>query len=310
MTSFLNRIRIAFIIPKINGYTTYLMTQIIPSLSCLVTNIKVIDINTPVSNMIEELDNFKPEIIHAYPTILEEIYVYNLLHNSYKTRNKVNLIITASEYLSLTNRRIIKELYPKSSIIETYGNTECIHIANSCKHGTLHLNEDLVQLELIDEKYNLLPLEPGVISNKILLTNLINTHQILIRYVVEDVIEILPSCKCGSRLTAIKVHCRSNDIIYLANRFNNYVKILPDIIEQIFLNIPDLLIWQVIFSNYNILNINYVAVNNILQVYQDIEYNLVSFLNNNCITCNYKINRVDKIYRDPVTHKVRKVVRY
>ena len=195
------------------------------------------------------------------------------------------MIITGSETLTELNKKKIKEKFINAYIIETYGSTECIQLGTSCKYGTLHINEDLCILELIDDELNLLPFKEGIISDKILVTNLINTYQPVIRYVLDDSVEILPPCICGSKLTPVKVHGRTDDIIYLIDDMNRFLKIIPLSLESsIFLKVSYLKQWQVIHTKQNQLMIIFVCDDKyVYNLYNEIKINLEEYLIRNLI---------------------------
>ena len=79
----------------------------------------------------------------------------------------------------------------------TYGTSEACFTASSCFVGSgMHLSEDTVILEPVDERGA--PVEPGVPSVKVYLTNLINTALPLIRYELTDEVRVLTEpCPCG-----------------------------------------------------------------------------------------------------------------
>ena len=66
----------------------------------------------------------------------------------------------------------------------SYGASEFLPMAWECAHGHLHLNEDWLILEPVDEHQR--PVPPGQPSCSVLLTNLANTVQPLIRYDLGD----------------------------------------------------------------------------------------------------------------------------
>jgi phenylacetate-coenzyme A ligase PaaK-like adenylate-forming protein len=99
-------------------------------------------------------------------------------------------------------------------------------MAFSCPHGWLHLNSDWAVLEAVDE--NLRPTPRGEPSHTVLLTNLANRVQPIIRYDLGDsVLERPDSCPCGSPLPAIRVVGRRDDILRLIGADGRIVRIVP-----------------------------------------------------------------------------------
>ena len=109
-----------------------------------------------------------------------------------------------------------------------YGMTEAISLACDCSfHRGLHVFEDLVIMEVVDEDNN--PVEDGSSGSKILITNLYNYTQPLIRYEVSDIITTLGGyCPCGRPFRLIAgVEGRSDDILYLPGQQTGEVPVHP-----------------------------------------------------------------------------------
>ena len=101
----------------------------------------------------------------------------------------------------------------KTKVIEIYQASEG-QIASACKAGHLHINEDLVFVELYDENNQLIT-EPNVVGHKMILTNLVNDAQPLIRYEMNDMIVLDEPCSCGSHFRRIKrIIGRCDDNLY------------------------------------------------------------------------------------------------
>jgi len=112
----------------------------------------------------------------------------------------------------------------------SYGASECFSIACECAHGCLHVNDDWVILEPVDQR--LRPVPEGRLSHSVLLTNLANRTQPLIRYRLDDRVRRVPGrCACGSRLTMIEVQGRSADTLTLRDAHSRAVHLLPLALE-------------------------------------------------------------------------------
>jgi phenylacetate-coenzyme A ligase PaaK-like adenylate-forming protein len=107
-----------------------------------------------------------------------------------------------------------------------YGASEFYSIASECAHGRLHVNDDWVILEPVDER--LQPVPVGEQSASTLLTNLANYTQPLVRYDLGDRIRCLAGpCECGSRFPAIEVEGRADDTLSLDDASGHAVTVLP-----------------------------------------------------------------------------------
>ena len=90
-------------------------------------------------------------------------------------------------------------------------------IAYACTEGWLHVNADWVLLEPVDAEHR--PMPPGEPSHTVLLTNLANRVQPIIRYDLGDSVIAKPEpCACGSPLPAIRVEGRHDDVVSLSRR--------------------------------------------------------------------------------------------
>jgi len=78
-----------------------------------------------------------------------------------------------------------------------YGSSEAVGLSYECQHHRLHVNSDWYLLEPVDEHDQ--PVPPGQLSSAVLVTNLANRVQPLIRYKMGDRLLISPDpCHCGS----------------------------------------------------------------------------------------------------------------
>jgi phenylacetate-coenzyme A ligase PaaK-like adenylate-forming protein len=99
-------------------------------------------------------------------------------------------------------------------------------MAFSCDRNWLHVNSDWVVLEPVDEDFR--PAPVGKPSHTVLLTNLANQIQPLIRYDLGDsVLALGELCPCGSALPAIRVIGRLDDVLHLRAADGRLVKVLP-----------------------------------------------------------------------------------
>jgi phenylacetate-coenzyme A ligase PaaK-like adenylate-forming protein len=81
-------------------------------------------------------------------------------------------------------------------------------------------------LEPVDEEYR--PVPPGHRSSTVLLTNLANEVQPIIRYDLGDGVLVSPKpCPCGSPLPAIRVDGRSDDILTFTAPDGRAISLVP-----------------------------------------------------------------------------------
>ncbi|MCE7056506.1 phenylacetate--CoA ligase family protein [Algoriphagus sp. AGSA1] len=169
---------------------------------------QVLPVNMPIPDMVKNLNQFQPIILAPYasmgPLLASEQEAGRLHINP-------SLIVLSAEGLPEKEyQRISRALNAK--VYDSYAATECPFISYRCRYGWLHVNSDWVILEPVDEDYK--PTPPGKQSYTVLLTNLANKIQPILRYDLGDSILQKPEpCKCGNPLPAIRVQGRSSDVL-------------------------------------------------------------------------------------------------
>ncbi len=169
-----------------------------------------IEVDSPPAAIIAKINQFKPAILYTYPSMMQTL-LPEIKRGAIKLPPQ--LMILGGERCS---DGLLKNLrsYLKTHIVNSYGCSECSLIAYSCKEGHLHIYADWVIVEPVDQ--NNQPVPPGVLSDKILVTNLSNYTQPFIRYEVDDrVIYHTEPCVCGNPLPYMEVEGRIDDNIVL-----------------------------------------------------------------------------------------------
>lgn len=174
-----------------------------------------VDVNSPEEEIIKQLNDFKPAMLSGYPANLSLLADYDELNIH------PDVVITGGEMLTDETRVKLKNKF--GCYVQThYSCTEAGEIACECSEGHLHINEDWIIVEPVDNDYN--PVDYGKISDKVLITNLSNYIQPFIRYELTDrVIVHEEQCKCGKKTHWIEIEGRTDDIL----TFKNSVKVAP-----------------------------------------------------------------------------------
>ncbi|UCC19217.1 MAG: AMP-binding protein, partial [Promethearchaeota archaeon] len=173
---------------------------------------KLIYINqlSPIESIIKQLEQLKPNILSAPPSMLQllakEVRTGNLTINPKR-------IISYAEVLSQDVEKELEEAFGVD-IFQIYQCSEG-PIGMSCKHGNLHINEDLIYVQTIDIDGN--PTPPGKPCYKMIVTDLNKRSQPIIRFELDDLIVISESsCKCGSSFRLIeRILGRTDDLFWL-----------------------------------------------------------------------------------------------
>lgn len=174
-----------------------------------------VDVNAPEEQIIQELNAFDPAMLSGYPSNLALLADYDEL------TIHPDVVITGGELLTDTVRKKLEDKF--GCYVQThYSCTEAGEIACECSERHLHINEDWVIVEPVDQDNR--PVGYGVLSDKVLITNLANYIQPFIRYELTDrIIVHNEKCKCGKNTLWLEIEGRTDDTLV----FENGVKIAP-----------------------------------------------------------------------------------
>jgi phenylacetate-coenzyme A ligase PaaK-like adenylate-forming protein len=176
----------------------------------------------PLESLCRAIEARDPTVLATYPT-----QAVLLAEERAAGRLKIapREVWTGGETLTRAMRRLIERAFG-CHVVNTYGSSECLTIASDCPHGHLHLNADWVVLEPVDDAGR--PVEPGTPGRTTLLTNLANHVQPIVRYDLGDRVTLHAApCACGSRLPAIDVEGRCDDILRMPAGEGRTVSVLP-----------------------------------------------------------------------------------
>lgn len=176
----------------------------------------------PLPALVDALNQYQPVFLASYPTML------TLLADERKAgRLRIDPVClwSGGECLAPGTKLEIERAF-KCRVANEYGASECMSIAFGCDAGWLHVNADWVVLEPVDDAYR--PTQPGEPSRTVLLTNLANRVQPIIRYDLGDSVIVNPEpCACGNPLPAIQVEGRHDDVIAMVAQDGRVVRLLP-----------------------------------------------------------------------------------
>jgi phenylacetate-coenzyme A ligase PaaK-like adenylate-forming protein len=182
----------------------------------------VLPVTTPFAELCRRLERLNPVAIASYPTTLRLLAAESLAG---RVRLAPAALWSGGEWCSQATRNAVREAFG-CAILDDYGASEFMNLAHQCREERLHLNADWALLEPVDEK--LRPVPPGAPSATVLLTNLANRVQPLIRYDLGDSVTFeREPCACGSPFPAMRVEGRRDDILRLAGGPRRRVAILP-----------------------------------------------------------------------------------
>ncbi|HCQ16327.1 MAG TPA: hypothetical protein DIU20_08700, partial [Cryomorphaceae bacterium] len=137
------------------------------------------------------------QIMHDFKPVAMEGYATGLLESVNRSRVKENfkidVVVSTGEMLYPHQRKALEERY-SAKVYTYYGSNEIGSIAFECEHNKLHICEEHVLVETLNEKGQPVINEPG----KIVVTDLDNTAMPFIRYELGDIAVISDKpCSCG-----------------------------------------------------------------------------------------------------------------
>ena len=176
----------------------------------------------PVPELVAGLEAFRPVMLSGYATVLAV-----LAREQREGRLHIHpaLVNNGGETLTAETRILVESAFG-APVSDGYGASEMIMLAYDCGHGRKHVHADWAILEPVDDDRR--PVAPGEPSTTVLLTVLANRVQPIIRYDLGDAVVLRPEpCPCGSRLPAIDVVGRTNDVLHFAAPDGHDVALAP-----------------------------------------------------------------------------------
>ncbi|HXD63976.1 MAG TPA: hypothetical protein VNV17_05155 [Solirubrobacteraceae bacterium] len=179
----------------------------------------------PVAQMIPELNAFSPGWLSAYPSIAAL-----LAEEQRAGRLSIapQVVLVSSEQCTPAMRSRISTAWGVQPY-NTYATTEGGTTAVECdRHDGLHVFESHVILEVVDADGR--PVPDGHQGAKVLVTNLYNRVQPLIRYEVSDLVTITSDvCGCGRTTRRItSIDGRADDIMELSTLAGDRAPVHPN----------------------------------------------------------------------------------
>jgi phenylacetate-CoA ligase len=167
-----------------------------------------LSVTHPLPELVARLNDFRPTHLSAYPSIAGPLADEQLAG---RLRLRLQGIMTNSEPLSPQLRERLKAAFGVSAR-DFYATTEGLY-GCECPEGSLHLFDDLCIVENVDADGD--PVPPGETGTRLLVTNLFNRVQPLIRFEITDVVAIDPEpCPCGRSLTRLRsLEGRAEDVL-------------------------------------------------------------------------------------------------
>ena len=149
-----------------------------------------------ITAILEELHDFKPYILQAYPSTVFTLAKFLSIRNLYLN---IPFVFTASEPLYDHQRELIEERL-NCKVMDMYGMAERVAFATECEFGNMHINPDYSFIEIVDDE--------GLQTNGygyVVGTTFHNLAMPLVRYKLTDQTRWKPGlCECGRSFPMIE----------------------------------------------------------------------------------------------------------
>lgn len=201
-----------------------------------------LDAGTPLEELTARLDAFQPQMLVGYASILRllaDAQAEDQLHIA------PTATFSASEVLTEATRRSIDHAWGHQPF-NVYAATETAGIAAECEHHTgLHLFEDLVVTEIVDENHH--PVSAGEFGAKVLVTVLGSRTIPLIRYEMSDSVRLSTAgpCPCGMPFLRLDtIQGREQEALRLTGTSGTDIVVQPIVFHRVMDTVP-LSAWQI-----------------------------------------------------------------
>jgi putative adenylate-forming enzyme len=199
-----------------------------------------------------QLTDIEPNVISAPPSML---HLLAREKEAGRLPVRPKILYSYAEVLEHGVRKFLEKAF-NCPVHEVYQGSEGTY-AMTCSHGNLHINEDMVFLELLDADGQ--PTEDGEPCCRLLVTDLYKKSQPIIRHAISDILTIEPGkCACGSGFRVIRrIQGRADDMIWgLRNGSHAKHFIYQDYISRRIISTSDEIIdYQVIQESYDLIRI-------------------------------------------------------
>lgn len=227
----LRRTRIGVVSSRIPWHQSALVGM---SVDSPIVPVRRFDATSPLEEIVAGLNDWRPENLICYASmgrVLAEEQIAGRLRIAPKA------VMCSSEVLTEEARRRIRLAFGVDPF-NVYAATEPAGVAAECERHRLHLFEDLVITEVVDDRNQ--PVPPGVVGAKVLVTVLFSRTQPLIRYEMSDTISLSEShCECGRTLGLVQsIEGRREDVLDLPTVEGRTVSIHPNLFHRVLEPLP------------------------------------------------------------------------
>jgi phenylacetate-coenzyme A ligase PaaK-like adenylate-forming protein len=226
----------------------HLSQQVIAAMQAGRSGAPTVSVTTPVDEMVDALNAYRPEVIAGYASMMGVLAEEQLQG---RLAISPRVVLTTSEVLTDDAAARIEAAWTKP--VEGYFSTEVVVIASgSLDHVGLHVCEDAI-VEVVDDANR--PVPAGTLGSKVLLTNLVQATQPLIRYELSDAVQLEDGVDRGGRPydRIARIDGRSDDVLRLPALGGGDVAVHPYRLRAPFVKLLEVLQYQVVHRDAGLL---------------------------------------------------------
>ncbi|WP_018774801.1 phenylacetate--CoA ligase family protein [Arthrobacter sp. 131MFCol6.1] len=173
--------------------------------------VRVFSVLRPLPDLVADLNDFQPTVLYGYPSAMVQ-----LAAEQQAGRLRIHPLLAVASGESLAAHAAAEiEAALGCRVSARYVASEVLALTSRCRQGLLHVNADWTIVEPVDDAFR--PVPPGELSHTVLVTNLANRVQPLIRYNLGDRVQLSAGpCACGSPFPTLRVEGRSGDVLSFA----------------------------------------------------------------------------------------------
>ena len=180
-------------------------------------------VTLPLPQLVEALNQFQPTYLNVYPSVA--MWLADEQHAG-RLRLAPQILVTVAELRTPAMTQRLADTFGVRPF-DVYGCTEGLFGSECQHHQGIHLFEDTTLVENVDADGQ--PVPAGQPGARLLVTNLHNLVQPLLRLEVTDLVTFDPDpCPCGRSLVRVStIHGRRDDVLSLPARGGGQVAVHP-----------------------------------------------------------------------------------
>jgi phenylacetate-CoA ligase len=207
----------------IGAAPTHMSRQVAAGVGVGVHRVFPLPLTMPTEELVARLNRIGPGFLHTYPSAAMRLAEEQLAG---RLRISPDAISTSSELRTPEMTERIVEAFGVRPF-DQYATTEGLWGCECERHEGVHLFEEATIVENVDEEG--CPVPPGEPGARLLVTNLYNLVQPIIRLEVADVVALEPDpCPCGRTLARTRtIEGRTDDVLTFGARGGGEVVVYP-----------------------------------------------------------------------------------